>query len=86
MHVGIVSVDTSIYEMKYRGGICSFVPNPFTAVTSILNTTNFGMAVDAFVKKNSNQVDFYSISGKIGTSVIPIMLDSYKNLYKILFT
>ena len=58
--------------------ICLFVNAFSNRLKSYLfrpvSAPDFGqMAVYAFFQKNSNQADLYSFSGKIGTSVIPIL-------------
>jgi hypothetical protein len=73
-----VSIDSSIYDFSHYYYI-SFVPGPFTDWKSTpfsygpndLNSSP--MVVQAFRKKNSNQFDLYTFSGKIGTSVVPII-------------
>jgi hypothetical protein len=70
--VGEFKVDTSLYDNTYRVHI-SYIPGPFMDFSSgYLKDNESNMFVCAYLKKNSNQFDFYSYTGKIGTSIIPV--------------
>lgn len=76
VHLGRVSIDS-----LYGHVPCDFVPGPFIGSSGVGNPgqafpNNGEMFLQAFNKKNSNQFDLYSFSGKIGTSIIPIINDS----------
>jgi hypothetical protein len=91
VHLGRVSIDTSLYDFDFRGSV-GFVPGPFTegrlypGDNGNPQDENSPMAMGAFLKKNSNQYDIYSFIGKIGTTIVPILNDPDKRIYKITFS
>jgi hypothetical protein len=70
VHVGSISIDTSIYDLGYYG--CSFVPGPGIEWQSNDKRLYGDILLQGFRKKNSNQIDIYSFNGKIGTTVLPM--------------
>jgi len=86
--VGEFEVDLSQYTTpKISFGRPIYCPGP--AVSYADERTDglgAGMFVQAFLKKNSNQFDFYSYTGKIGTSVIPGINDPNLIIHFISFS
>jgi hypothetical protein len=68
--VGEYKVDTSLYNEGSLPAI--YLPGPFMIKGTDMGSYGDQMLLKAYQKKNSNQVDFYSYTGKIGTSIVPI--------------
>lgn len=67
VHIGKVSIDTSIYDLNDSWMHSYFIPGPFPNSLS----GSVSMPVQVFRKKNTNQYDIYSFNGKIATTIIP---------------
>lgn len=70
-HIGKLNIDTSMYDFSSFRSTPFFLPGPFTEYMSSL-----GSVLKAFLKKNSTQFDIYSLNGKIGSSVVPIIKEN----------
>jgi hypothetical protein len=78
------TVDTSLYDNnKTITGASSFFPGPELPVSHEFTAFSTGFFLTAYKKKNSDQYDIYSFSGKIGSITIP---DSLWSNTRILFS
>lgn len=74
VHIGKINIDTSSYD-KFWPDYPTFILGPFTN-TAFTSPGDGTMIMQAYIKKNSNQVDLYSVRGKTGSVIIPIIHDN----------
>jgi hypothetical protein len=85
VHVGkLYNPDTSIYMKSFTWGF-SFYPGPLIAGIS-LDDYSSSIFLKAFLKKNSNQFDIYSYSGKIGSTIVPFVNNAKSSITWLQFS
>lgn len=85
--VNEVKVDTSQYENRFSTQVSltklqtiGFIPGPLNARSELWNNITGGVCMFAYLKKNSNVFDIYSIGGKCGSSTVPNVKNKNGNI------